>query len=324
MPLLLREADVARVLKMDDVIRAVEDAFRHLGQHKAVNRPRQRSTTATGTVLHVMSAALPPLGAMGLKAYTHASGAARFLGMLYSVDTGELLAMMEVDLLGQLRTGAASAVATKYLARTDAGSLGVIGTGKQARTQVIAISRVRPIALVKCYSRTAAHREAFADEMVEELGGEVVAVDSARDAVDAVDIIVTATTATDPILLGEWVAPGVHINAIGSNAATRRELDGEAVVRSDRIVVDDLEQAQQESGDLIAAVQAGLYSWDRIVELGSIVVGEAAGRTSAEQITLFESQGIAAEDVATMKLAYDRALQIGVGEQLQKDMTRGA
>jgi ornithine cyclodeaminase/alanine dehydrogenase-like protein (mu-crystallin family) len=116
----------------------------------------------------------------------------------------------------------------------------------------------------------------------------------------------------------------VHINAIGSNAATRRELDGEAVVRSDRIVVDDLEQAQQESGDLIAAVQAGLYSWDRIVELGSIVVGEAAGRTSAEQITLFESQGIAAEDVATMKLAYDRALQIGVGEQLQKDMTRGA
>jgi ornithine cyclodeaminase/alanine dehydrogenase-like protein (mu-crystallin family) len=160
--------------------------------------------------------------------------------------------------------------------------------------------------------------------MVEELGGEVVAVDSARDAVDAVDIIVTATTATEPILLGEWVAPGVHINAIGSNAATRRELDGEAVARSDRIVVDDLEQAQQESGDLIAAVQAGLYSWDRIVELGSLVVGEAAGRTSAEQITLFESQGIAAEDVATMKLAYDRALQIGVGEQLQKDMTRGA
>ncbi len=297
MPLLLREADVARVLKMDDVIRAVEDAFRHLGQHKAVNRPRQRSTTVTGTVLHVMSAALPPLGAMGLKAYTH---------------------------VGQLRTGAASAVATKYLARTDAGSLGVIGTGKQARTQVIAISRVRPIALVKCYSRTTAHREAFADEMVEELGGEVVAVDSARDAVDAVDIIVTATTAKDPILLGEWVAPGVHINAIGSNAATRRELDGDAVARSDRIVVDDLEQAQQESGDLIAAVQAGLYSWDRIVELGSLVVDEAAGRTSAEQITLFESQGIAAEDVATMKLAYDRAIQIGVGEQLQKDMTRGA
>ncbi|HVH30231.1 MAG TPA: ornithine cyclodeaminase family protein [bacterium] len=324
MPLLLREADVARVLKMDDVIHAVEDAFRHLGQHQAVNRPRQRSTTATGTVLHVMSDALPPLGAMGLKAYTSADGGGRFLGMLYSVQTGELLAMMEVDLLGQLRTGAASAVATKYLARTDAGSLGVLGTGKQARTQVIAISRVRPVALVKCYSRTAAQREAFADEMVEELGGEVVAVDSARDAVDGVDIIATATAAKEPVLFGEWVGRGVHINAIGSNVATRRELDSEAVARSDRIVVDDLEQAQQESGDLIAAVQAGQSSWDRIVELGALVVGEAAGRKSAEQITLFESQGIAAEDVAAMKLAYDRAVQMGVGEQLQKDMTRGA
>jgi ornithine cyclodeaminase/alanine dehydrogenase-like protein (mu-crystallin family) len=160
--------------------------------------------------------------------------------------------------------------------------------------------------------------------MVEELGGEVVAVDSARDAVDAVDIIVTATTAKEPVLLGEWVAPGVHINAIGSNVATRRELDGEAVARSDRIVVDDLEQARQESGDLIAAVEGGRCSWDRIVDLGSIVVGEATGRTAAEQITLFESQGIAAEDVATMKLAYDRAVQIGVGEPLQKNMSRGA
>ncbi len=324
MPLLLREADVARVLKMDDVIRVVEDAFRHLGQHKAVNRPRKRLPTETGTVLNMMSAGLPPLGVMGLKTYTSTGGGMRFIGMLYGIATEELLAMMEVDLLGQMRTGAASAVATKYLARTNAGSLGVLGTGKQARTQVIAISRVRPIALVKVYSLTAAHREAFADEMVEELGGEVVAVDSARDAVDEVDIIVTATTAKEPILFGEWVAPGVHINAIGSNAATRRELDGEAVGRCDRIVVDDLVQAQQESGDLIAAVQAGLSSWDRVVDLGAIVVGEAAGRTSAEQITLFESQGIAAEDVATMKLAYDRAMQLGVGEQLQKDMTRGA
>lgn len=324
MPLLLREADVARVLQMDDVIRAVEDAFRYLGQHKAVNRPRQRSTTATGTMLHVMSAALPPLGAMGLKAYTSARSGMRFIGMLYGVETGELLAMMEVDWLGQMRTGAASAVATKYLARQDAGSLGVLGTGKQARTQVLAISRVRPIALVKCYSPSPAHREAFAEEMVDELGAEVVAVDSAQAAVEAVDIIATATTAKDPVLFGEWLTRGVHVNAIGSNAASRRELDGEAVARSHVIAVDSLEQAQQESGELIAAVQAGLYSWDRILELGHIVVGEATGRTTQDQITLFESQGIAAEDVATMKLAYDRAVELGVGERLQKDMTRGA
>ncbi len=322
MPLLLRENDVARLLRMDDVIAAVEDAFRQLGTHNAVNRPRQRSTTAPGTILHVMSAAIPPLGVLGLKAYTSAHAGTRFMGMLYGVETGELLALMEVDRLGQLRTGAASAVATKYLARANAGSIGILGTGVQARTQVMAICRVRPVALVKCYSRTAQHREAFAEEMVQELGGEVVAVDSARDAVDAVDIIVTATTAKEPVLWGEWLKPGVHVNAIGSNAASRRELDGEAIRGSDRIAVDDLEQAKQESGDLIAAVESGLCSWDRVVELGQIVVGEAAGRASPEQITLFESQGIAAEDVATMKLAYDRALQLGVGEQLQQEAPR--
>jgi ornithine cyclodeaminase/alanine dehydrogenase-like protein (mu-crystallin family) len=319
MPLLLRESDMTRLLRMDDVIAAVEDAFRQLGTHHAVNRPRQRSTTGTGTILHVMSAAIPPRGVMGLKAYTSAPGGTQHMGMLYSVETGELLAMMEVHRLGQLRTGAASAVATKYLARANAGSIGILGTGGQARTQVMAISRVRPVALVKCYSRTAQRREAFAEEMVQELGGEVVAVDSARDAVDAVDIIVTATSAKEPVLLGTWLKPGVHVNAIGSNAATRRELDGEAIRRSDRIAVDDLEQAKQESGDLIAAFESGVSSWDRVVELGQIVVGEAAGRTSPQQVTLFESQGIAAEDVATMKLVYDRALQLGVGEHLQPE-----
>ncbi len=320
MPLLLREDDVARVLPMDTLIAAVEDGFRLLGRQQALNRPRQRSTTKEGTVLHVMSAAIPALGVMGLKAYTSGRDGTRFMAMLYSTDTGELIAMMEANRLGQMRTGAASAVATKHMAKPDAGALGIIGTGWQARSQVIAASRVRPIALVKCYSRDARRREEFADEMIAELGAEVVAVRSAREAVEAVDIVATATTASEPVLLGEWLVPGMHVNAIGSNWTTRRELDAEAVRRCDRIAVDDVQQAREEAGDLVGASDAGLPVWDRVVELGRIVAGDTPGRAAPREITLFESQGIALEDVAAMKLAYDRARQLGVGEELRKDV----
>src|SRR3989454_168550 len=319
MPLLLREEDVARVLEMDGFIAGVKGPFGLLGGKREITRPRRRSTTA-GTTLHVMSAAIPPFHVMGLKAYTSARGATRFIGMLYNTETSELLARIEANRLGQMRTGAASAVATKHMARPDAGSVGIIGTGWQARSQVVAISRVRPVALVKCHSRNAQHRDEFAEEMVQELAAEVVPVETAADAVDGVDIVVTATTAQDPVLRGEWLRPGVHINAIGSNWADKRELDAEAVRRSDRVAVDDLEQARQECGDLIAAVDAGALAWERVAELAQVVNGTVQGRVSPREITLFESQGIALEDVATMKLAYETALAMGVGEQLEKDV----
>lgn len=302
---------------MDDLITAVEEAFRQHGLGRAVNRPRQRAVTDSG-VLHVMSAAIPAHGVMGLKAYASTRGRTRFLSLLYDAPSGELLAVMEADRLGQMRTGATSAVATKYLARVESGAVGIIGAGWQARSQLTAVSKVRPIALVKCYGRDAQRRVAFAEEMISELGAEVAAVDSAQEAVEDVDIIITATTAREPVLFGAWVRPGVHINAIGSNWAGRRELDEEAVRRCHRIVVDDLEQAKIEAGDLIAPVEARMLTWDRVAELGNVVTGEAAGRTSPEEITLFESQGIALEDVAAMKLAYDRARELGVGETLRK------
>lgn len=312
MVLFLREDDVRSLLRMDEVIAAVEAAFREHGEGRAGNRPRQR-TVADGTVLHVMSGGVPSAGVMGLKAYSSARAGTRFLGLLYSAQTGDLLAVMEADALGQLRTGAASAVATRALARPEAGSVGIIGTGRQARSQLLGVSRVRPIALVKCYSRTAARAEAFADEMVRELGMEVAAVASAEEAVEDVDIIITITTAREPVLRGAWLRPGVHINAAGSNAATRRELDADAVARSAVIAVDDLAQARLECGDLIQAEAAGVPAWDRAVELGAILAGRAPGRTAAEEITLFESQGIAIEDVVTMKLAYERARAAGIG-----------
>lgn len=319
MALFLRETDIARVLRMPDLVAVIEDAFRQHGLGNAVNRPRQRAASG-GTILHVMSAAIPILGVMGLKAYTSARGSARFLGMLYSTETGELLAVMEADRLGQMRTGAASAVATKHLARPDAGTVGIIGTGWQARSQLAAVACVRPVALVKCYSRDEHRRAAFAEAMIQELGAEVVATERAEEAVDA-EIVITATTSPEPVLSGAWLRPGVHVNAIGSNWKEKRELDADAVAKAQRIVVDDLEQAKVEAGDLLAAAEEGALDWTQVGELGPVVAGMAPGRRSAGEITLFESQGIALEDVAAMKLAFDRARDLGLGEPFRRNQS---
>jgi ornithine cyclodeaminase/alanine dehydrogenase-like protein (mu-crystallin family) len=315
MALLLREDDVAALLTMDDVLAAVEAGFRSLGEGRAVNRPRSRASVPAAT-LHVMHAAVPDIGVMGVKAYATTAGGARFLAILYRIEDGEATAIVEADLLGQMRTGAASGVATKYLARADAGALGVIGSGWQARSQVQAIARVRPVALVKVYSRTPERREAFAGEMVAELGAEVVAVDSAEAAVADADIVVTATSAREPVLRGIWLRSGMHVNTIGSNAAARQEIDVEAIRRSAVIAVDSLEQARLECGDLIAAAQADGSLWEGVTELGAIVAGTAPGRKLRDEITLFESQGIAVEDVVTLDLLYRRAVAADVGQRI--------
>lgn len=322
MALFLREADVAALATLDDVIDVVERAFAELGNGRAVNRPRQR-VVVEGSMLHVMSAGIPAWGVLGLKSYAVTREGARFLSLLYSASTGELLSMMEANTLGRLRTGAASAVATKHLARADAGSLGLIGTGGQARSQVEAISRVRPIALVKAYSRAESRRQAFAEEMTHVLGADVVAVDSAEEAVADVDVIATITNAREPVLHGAWLRPGVHINAAGSNSLQRRELDGDAVLRADRIVVDSREQAHAEAGDLAEPIQDGRLTWDQIDELSEVVAGKRPGRVTDKEITLFESLGIALEDVATMHLVYERARAAGVGEAVG-DASEGA
>ncbi|MGQ0548935.1 MAG: ornithine cyclodeaminase family protein [Armatimonadota bacterium] len=315
MALWLTEADVSALLRMDDVIAAVEHGFRLLGEGAAVNQPRTRSVTPSG-VLNVMHAAAPTLGVMGVKSYAVTSRGARFIAVVYRLEDGDATVIAEADRLGQMRTGAASAVATKYMARADAGALGIIGAGWQARSQVQAIARIRPVALVKVFSRSEERREAFARDMVAELGAEVVAVGSAEEAVEGCDVIVTATSAREPVLRGDWLRPGMHVNAVGSNAATRCELDVAAVRRSDRIAVDSLEQARVECGDLIAAGQKGEAIWDRVVEFGAIAAGKSPGRQAAGEITLFESQGIALQDVVTMDLLYRRAAEAGVGQRL--------
>lgn len=315
MALFLREQDVADLLTMREALTAVEKAFREQGQGRAPNQPRRRVRLPQG-VLHVMAGAVPALGGIGLKAYTTFRGGARFVVLLFDSQDGRLLAVIEANRLGQLRTGAASGVATRFMARLDARVLGLLGAGYQAETQVEAICAVRPIHRVQVYSRTPEHRARFARTLSDRLGIAVVPVESARQAVEGADIIVTATTASQPVLLGEWLTPGVHVNAIGSNAAIRRELDEQAVARADRIAVDDLEQARLESGDLIYAVERGLIGWERVCPLGAIVANIVPGRLSRTEITLFESQGIALEDVAVAMRVYQLAREQGRGEEI--------
>jgi alanine dehydrogenase len=314
MAIFLRESDVEKLATVNVAVEAVEQAFRLQGQQNADNTPRRRCRVDSG-LLHVMSASLPALGYAGLKSYTSVSGVNRFAVLLYKGD-GQLAAVIEADRLGQLRTGAASAVATKYMAREESSRLGLFGTGLQARSQLQAICSVRPVKTVVAYSRDPEKREKFCREMTELTGIGVYPASSPEEAVRDMDIVVTATTSKEPVFKGEWLSRGTHINAIGANFLSKQEIDAESVSKSACVVVDSCEQAMLESGDLDFAAKADAFYWEDARELGLVVVGEYPGREDAKEITLFESQGIALEDVAIAARIYEQALKEGLGQTL--------
>jgi len=314
MAILLRESDVEELASINMAIEAVEEAFKLQGEQKADIAPRRRCRVEQG-MLHVMSSSLPTLGYAGLKTYTSVAGSNRFMVILYKGD-GQLVAMIEAEKLGQLRTGAASAVATKYMARQESSRLGVFGAGLQARTQIQAICAIRPIKTVLVYSRDAQKRERFCKEMAESLGIGIHPASTPEEAVREADIVVTATTSKEPVFKGEWLAKGAHINAIGGNFLSRQEIDAKTVGKAACVVVDSYEQAALESGDLARAAEAEAFYWEDARELGLVVVGEFPGREEAGEITLFESQGIALEDVALAAKIYENALKTGKGERL--------
>ena len=315
MALFLTENDVDSLLTMDAAIEALEDGFRHQAAGTASNSPRRRIRMGGG-MLHFMAAADRSTGVTGMKWYGGFGGGMRFHVQLSDSETGELLAVMEAGRLGQVRTGAASGVATKYMARPDARNVGIIGSGYQAETQLEAICRVRTVDRVRVFSRTPERRSAFAGRSTASLGIEVTAVDSAEECVEGADIVAVITSATSPVLKGEWLPEGAHINAAGVNHWLRRELDGEAVARANVIIADDVEQARIECADLIHPVERGELTWQRVRELWEVVSGTVAGRTSPDDITLFESQGIALEDIAAGFHVYRLARERGVGTEV--------
>jgi len=314
MAIFFTEDDVTSLLSMDDALEVVEDAFRQLGEGNAINHPRSR-VQLPGATLHVMSAGSKVWGMLGLKAYTTTRSGARFLFHLYGMD-GKLLAVMEADKLGQVRTGAASGVATRYLAREDAATVGLYGTGWQARSQLEALARTRRLSGAVVFGRDGVRRIRFCQEMSESLRLDVRPASTPEQVSEESDILITATNSKEPVLQGKWLRPGQHVNAIGANVATRQEIDRYVVQKAARVVTDSKDQALVECGDLIAPIAAGDLDWDDVVELGEIVSGKLVGRERPTDITLFESQGLAIEDVAVGRRVYELGRARGMGAPL--------
>lgn len=316
MTLHISEAEVRSLLTMPMAIDAVEDISRKQASGEVVVHPRRRFEFNKGNFFHYMAAADYTDGYIAMKQYTYVRGKLQFLVPLYEMATGHLLAMIEADYMGQLRTGAASGVATKYMAARNAKSAAIIGTGGQAKTQLEAVAAVKPLEIIHAYGRDPKRREAFCEEMSKRIGVPVHSASSASEAVKAAHIVCTATTATNPVIKGADLETGVHINAIGANHANKRELDDEAVASADVIVVDSIEQSRQEAGDLIIAFHGDESCWTGVKRLSDIVAGKVTGRTSDSEATLFKSNGIASWDLAVAMKVYKAAREQNVGRKL--------
>lgn len=316
MALLLREADVKQLLTMDEALAVVEDAFASVASGDAVNVPRVRGTLPEAT-LNVLAAVSRKLDAAVVKCYPvvrkDVTVGSSLTVLVYRISTGALDAIVEASLLGQIRTGAASGVAAKYMARPDSRVMTLFGAGFQAQSQVEALARVLPrLERINLVSRSPERARTFCDELMAAVDVEVAIAEDVEQAIAAADVVTTATGSSRPLFDGAWLQPGVHVNAVGSNYAEKRELDTVAVKRASRIVVDDIAVAQIESGDLIGAG----VDWSAIRPLSDVVSGRAPGRASRDEITLFESQGLGLEDLAVACHVVRRARESGRGIEI--------
>ncbi|WP_153132636.1 ornithine cyclodeaminase family protein [Dechloromonas hortensis] len=318
MALFLSENDVKQLLTVGMAMEAVESAHRDLALGQAQDTPRAR-TRLPQTALHILQGALPAQGVLGYKAYTSNRSGNRFLVHLFDAASGRLRAMIEADYLGMIRTGAASGVAAKWLARPEAKVAGVFGAGWQAEGHVRAICEALPLECVKVFARQADKLAVFCQRLSEQTGVRVVPAASAEEAVRDSDLLGTVTTAAQPLFDAVWLSPGTHINAAGSNALIRQELSEATLRRCGLIAVDTVATALAEAGDLLPLLEKGRLQPRQMVELGEVIIGRQPGRESAEQITVFESQGLAIQDlaVALRVLAAAEATGLGVEIPLQ-------
>jgi ornithine cyclodeaminase/alanine dehydrogenase-like protein (mu-crystallin family) len=312
--LYLTEADVCHLADLRTALDAVRGAFVALGEGTAENVPRRRASTPTA-MLHNMHAAAEYLGVVGAKIYATTKQGMQFHVLLYDATTGALIAMIEADHLGRLRTGAASGVATELMARPDAHSVGLFGTGRQAKTQLEAVCAVRRITKVEVFSRNADRCALFAEEMSNSLRTEVVPAMRPDMAVMEKDIVITATSAKTPLFDGRLIGEGTHLNVVGSNFLRKAEIDVETVRRADIVVCDSIEACRLEAGDFVAACEAGVKCYENMHDLAAVVTGQATGRAMPQDVTLFKSVGLAIEDVALGHEIVRRAREAGVGRE---------
>lgn len=300
----ISEQQVIDVLPMCDCVQRIRDCFASFGRGEAQNVPRRRLFLPTGTVMHQLAGAWG--GYLGTKVYTTnvKQGAMYFHVLLYDAESAEPLALIEANHLGQIRTGAASGVATELLAPTEVEKIALIGSGFQAWTQLEAVLTVRQAQRVSIFSRKSANRDSFAAKAEKAFGVEVRAAASAEECVRDAQIVITATYAKDPVLEDAWVEASAHVNASGSNQASRREIPTELVRRASLIALDSLEQAKSEAGDLLLAVPESEWGGLPLMELGKIAAASEYRRP--EGITIFESLGLGVQDVAAAALVYEK------------------
>jgi ornithine cyclodeaminase/alanine dehydrogenase-like protein (mu-crystallin family) len=307
MALFLSNADVQRLLPMDECITVLEDLFQQEARGLVENIPRHRIRFPK-SMANFMGGTVLGSNAYGIR---HNS-----VTLLYNTETGKLDAVLEPGSMAWIRTGAATGVAVKHMSKPDASVVGLFGTGRQAITQLEAVCTVRNVSLVKVYSRSEDNRRRFAAEMKERLGVNIEPVASPEDCIQGSQIVVVITTAREPVFDGALLEPGTHVTAAGSNSWLKREIDETTIQRSDLIAVDNLEQAKIECGELIQAAERGSFRWRQAVELCDVVSGRNPGRPSDDAITLFESQGIGIEDIAASAYVLQKARALGVGVEL--------
>jgi len=316
MSLFLSEADVARLISMDVALEAVRAAHMALAQGRAIDQPRQRIRTP-GATLHTMQAGWHDRGVIGYKAYTSSRDGARFWVHLFDCNTGVLIAVVEADLLGMLRTGATSALASSVLARPDAKRLLLFGSGWQAQGQLRAHVLAMPqLDSFHVFARDTVKLRAFCEKMSAELGKEVIPADKIEQELGLADIVITATNSPKPLFDGGLLSEGSHVGAVGSNSLIRREIDEKTVTQADVICVDSVPTALAESGDLLPVLEKGRLHQRQLLELGDLLCGRQPGRNKAEQRTLFESQGLAIQDLALAADLVERAKATGIGQTM--------
>ncbi len=322
--LILSAKEVHALLDFETCIEAVAGALRELAQGRAANPLRVPMRLANGGILGWMPAHLLQENSLGFKAVHVVPGnehtpydCHQGVVVLFDPEHGLPQAVLDASAITSLRTAAASALATRELAREEASVLALLGSGVQAHSHLLALSQVRSVRAVRVFSRTPENRRAFAERASAQLGLDVRAADSARAAVEGADLVCTTTSSRVPVLEGRWLAPGTHVNAVGACVPTARELDTDAVQRA-RVFVDRRESAEHEAGDLLIPRSEGAIRSDHVAgELGDVLLGRVAGRTSGEEITLFKSLGIAVEDLAAARVCFERALARGIGTQVE-------
>jgi alanine dehydrogenase len=312
--LYLSRADVQQFVSMADAMDVMEQSFARWGEDYAFNLERRRIPRRNGKELNILAGMAPGGDMMGVRA----SGTQfNNVMMLFSEKEGGLACVMECGPISNYRTGAASGVATKYLARQNSRVLGVIGAGRTAFPQIEAVCVARKIELIKIFVRTEESRVAFAKEVQDALGIKTEAVASGEACMADADIAITSTSAKDPVFFGKWIKPGLHINAIGANNLKRREIDDDTVLRADIVAIDHRAQGHIEAGAIVPLVAVGKIRWDKVSELGEIIQKKRPARTSDDQVTLFHSLGLGFEDVSYGEVIYHRAKAAGLGKQLR-------